>query len=139
MLRTFLRSKIHRATVTEADLNYEGSITIDSELLEAANIDPFEMVDIYNITNGNRLTTYAIVGAAGSGEICINGAAARLVSPKDCVIICCYGQFEEAELADHQIRLVHVDQNNRISGTTLINALAHTMVPDESLQSALES
>ncbi len=115
MLRTFLRSKIHRATVTEADLNYEGSITIDPVLLEAAEIAPFELVDIYNITNGNRLSTYAIVGERGSGEICINGAAARLVDPKDTVIICCYGKFHMNELSDHKIRLVHVNETNEIT------------------------
>lgn len=115
MLRTFLRSKIHRATVTEADLNYEGSITIDPVLLRAAEIAPFELVDIYNITNGNRLATYAIVGKEGSGEICINGAAARLVDPKDTVIICCYGKFHVDELTDHQIKVVHVNETNDIT------------------------
>lgn len=139
MIRTFLRSKIHRATVTEADLNYEGSITIDADLLEAAAIAPFEMVDIYNITNGNRLTTYAIVGRAGSGEICINGAAARLVRPRDCVIICCYGQFQESELAKHQVRLVRVDQHNAIRETLLVDAMSGTIPEDQSLQSCLES
>lgn len=115
MLRTFLRSKIHRATVTEADLNYEGSITIDPVLLDAAEIAPFELVDIYNITNGNRLATYAIVGESGTGEICINGAAARLVDPGDTVIICCYGQFHIDELSQHKIRIVHVNESNEIT------------------------
>jgi aspartate 1-decarboxylase len=139
MLRTFLRSKIHRATVTEADLNYEGSITIDAVLLEAADIAPFEMVDIYNITNGNRLTTYAIVGEPGSGEICINGAAARLVRPKDCVIVCCYGQFEPAEMADHQVRIVHVDQHNAIRDVVVVDAVSRRVPPDQTLQASLES
>ena len=115
MLRTFLRSKIHRATVTQADLNYEGSITIDANLLKAAGMAPFELVEIYNITNGNRLATYTIVGEPGSGEICINGAAARLVDPKDRVIICCYGQFHDNELDDHEITVVHVDDENNIT------------------------
>ena len=115
MLRTFLRSKIHRATVTQADLEYEGSISIDPVLLEAAHIAPFELVEIYNITNGNRLSTYAIVGHAGSGDICINGAAARLVDPGDRVIICCYGQFHDDELSDHKIHLIHVDDENKIT------------------------
>lgn len=122
MLRTFLRSKIHRATVTQADLNYHGSITIDTDLLEAADIAPYELVDIYNITNGNRLSTYAIVGQAGGGEICINGAAARLVNPGDRVIICCYGQFRNEEIAKHKIRLVHVDEHNRITEAQVFDA-----------------
>jgi aspartate 1-decarboxylase len=122
MLRTFLRSKIHRATVTQADLHYHGSITIDSDLLEAADIAPFELVDIYNITNGNRLSTYAITGDSGSGNICINGAAARLVNPGDRVIICCYAQFHGNEIAGHRIRLVHVDDRNRIADAQLLDA-----------------
>ncbi len=127
MLRTFLRSKIHRATVTQAELHYPGSITIDARLLEAAGIAPFEHVDIYNISNGNRLSTYAITGTAGSGEICINGAAARLVNPDDQVIICCYGQFHEDELPDHRIRVIHVDDKNRISRTETFDAVDGTV------------
>ena len=117
MLRTFLRSKIHRATVTQADLEYEGSISIDPHVLEAAQIAPFELVEIYNITNGNRLSTYAIVGQAGSGDICINGAAARLVDPRDRVIICCYGQMHPDEIADHKVRAVLVNDQNEITET----------------------
>ena len=124
MLRTLLRSKIHRATVTQADLHYHGSVTIDAVLLEAAGIEPFEQVDIYNITNGNRLSTYAITGHSGSGEICINGAAARLVDPDDQVIICCYGQFQDDELAGHVARVIHVDEKNRITETEMIDAAA---------------
>lgn len=124
MLRNFLRSKLHRVTVTQADLNYEGSITIDPVLLEAADIAPFEVVEIYNITNGNRLSTYAIVGESGSGEICINGAAARLVDPGDKAIICCYGQFHADELASHQIRLVHVNEKNEITDTIIKDCVA---------------
>ncbi len=115
MLRTLLRSKIHRAIVTQADLNYEGSITIDLDLLDAAKVVPFEKVDIYNITNGNRLATYAIPGERGAGEICINGAAARLVDPQDKVIICCYGEFHDDEIAEHKAIVVHVDEKNRIT------------------------
>lgn len=126
MLRTFLRSKIHRATVTQADLHYHGSVTVDSQLLEAAGIAPFEHVDIYNITNGNRLSTYAIVGTPGSGEICINGAAARLVDPNDQVIICCYGQFHDDELADHKVRVIHVDEHNQITEAETIDAVDGT-------------
>ena len=115
MLRTLLRSKIHRAKVTQADLNYEGSITIDSVLLEAAQIIPFEKVEIYNVTNGNRLSTYVIPGKEGTGKICINGAAARLVDPDDIVIICCYGEFEPNEIAEHRALIVLVDDENRIT------------------------
>ncbi len=115
MLRTFLRAKIHRATVTQADLNYEGSITIDVNLLQSAGISAFERVEIYDITNGNRLSTYAIEGAAGSGDICINGAAARLVDPGDHVIICCYGELHGDELDDHEVKVVHVDQHNHVT------------------------
>ena len=129
MLRTFLRSKIHRVTVTEADLNYEGSITIDPVLLEAADIAPFELVDIYNITNGNRLATYAILGERGSGEICINGAAARLVDPKDTVIICCYGQFHVDELKEHKVRVVHVNETNEITETLIKDCADYSATP----------
>ncbi len=115
MLRTFLRSKIHRATVTQADLNYVGSITIDSALLAAAEILPHEQVDVLNVTNGQRLTTYAIPGPAHSGIIGINGAAAHLVSPGDLVIIVCYAQFTEQELKDHQPKVILVDEQNRMT------------------------
>lgn len=115
MLRYFLRSKIHRARVTQADLNYEGSITVDTNLLEAADIAPFEKVEIYNVTNGNRLATYVIPGIAGSGKICINGAAARLVNPDDVVIICCYGLFSNEDLATHSSKIVLVDDDNKIT------------------------
>ncbi len=117
MLRTLLRSKIHRARVTQADLNYEGSITVDVNLLKAAQIVPFEKVDIYNVTNGNRLATYVIPGVEGSGKICINGAAARLVKPNDIVIICCYGQFNDEEIGKHSAQIVLVDDQNRITRT----------------------
>ena len=123
MLRTFLRAKIHRATVTEADLEYEGSIAIDPVLLEAAGLAQFELVDIYNINNCTRLSTYTIVGRPGSGEICINGAAARLVDPRDKVIICCYGQFHDNELAEHRIRVLHVNDKNEITETIVKDCL----------------
>ncbi len=115
MLRTLLRSKIHRARVTQADLNYEGSITIDLNLLEAANMVPFEKVDILNVTNGSRITTYVIPGIRGSGKICINGAAARLVKVDDVVIIVCYGEFTEAEIENHEAQIVLVNENNEIT------------------------
>ncbi len=116
MQRFVLKSKIHRATVTEADLNYEGSVTIDSDLMRAANIVEFEQVHIYDVTNGNRIITYAMVGQAGSGMICINGAAAHKVHPGDLVILATYATIEEAQLADHRPQIVHVDQQNRIAG-----------------------
>ena len=97
MLRTVLRSKIHRATVTEADLNYTGSITIDPDLMKAAALMPFEQVEIYDITHGNRLSTYVITGRPGSGEICINGAAAHLMKPGDLVIIASNDQVRVVE------------------------------------------
>jgi len=115
MLRTLLRSKIHRARVTQADLNYEGSITIDQDLLDAAKMVAFEKVDVLNVTNGNRLTTYVIPGVRGSGKICINGAAARLVKVDDVVIIVCYGEFTAAELEGHSAQIVLVDHDNKIT------------------------
>jgi len=114
MRRTLLKSKIHRATVTQAELHYEGSVTIDRELLEAADIVLHERVEIYNITNGNRLNTYAIEGEAGTGTICINGAAAHLMNPGDLVIIATYAEYDENELDDHQPIVVQVDEQNRI-------------------------
>jgi aspartate 1-decarboxylase len=113
MQRTLLKSKIHRATVTDAQLHYEGSVTIDAQLLERAQIAPFEQVHIYDVHNGNRLITYAIPGPAGSGVVCINGAAARLVYPGDLIIICAYAQYEDADVGGHQPRVVHVDPQNR--------------------------
>jgi len=113
MLRTLLKSKIHRATVTDANLHYEGSVTIDAELLRLANIAEYEQVYIYDVTNGNRLETYAMVGISGSGTICINGAAAHLVNTGDLVIICSYGQFDELEVPVFRPNVVLVDANNR--------------------------
>jgi aspartate 1-decarboxylase len=113
MQRFFLKSKIHRATVTEANLDYEGSVTIDADLMEAANIAEFEQVHVYDITNGNRIITYAIVGPAGSGTICINGAAAHKVHPGDLVILATYALFSEDEARQLQPRIVQVDTKNR--------------------------
>lgn len=119
MIRTLLKSKIHRARVTEADLHYEGSVTIDRLLMEAAAIVEHEQVDIYDITNGARLTTYAISGQPGSGKICINGAAAHLVHPGDLVIILTYAQYDEAELHGHVPAIVQVSQDNRLEAESL--------------------
>lgn len=113
MTRRMLKSKIHRATVTDADLDYEGSITIDLDLLEAADILPYEAVDVWNLCNGNRFTTYALVGERGSGTICINGAAALLASRGDLVIIAGWIDLAEGEAQQHEPRLVFVDRNNR--------------------------
>lgn len=109
-----LKGKIHRATVTQADLEYVGSITIDPLLMEAADILENERVEIYNITTGQRFATYAIPGTRGAGEIGINGAAAHRASPGELVIIACYADYDESELADHAPRLVFVDEENRI-------------------------
>ncbi|MCL4201055.1 MAG: aspartate 1-decarboxylase [Pirellulaceae bacterium] len=114
MQRTLLKSKIHRAHVTEADLAYEGSLTIDQDLMDAADILPYESIDIYDITNGSRLRTYAIIGERGSGTICVNGAAAHLVKPGDLIIIACYGLYEDREAHSHQPRIFRVDERNRI-------------------------
>ena len=109
-----MTSKIHRATVTQADLDYVGSITVDIDLLEAADLLPGERVDICNCTNGNRLSTYVIPGERGAGEICVNGAAAHLVSPGDVVILIAYSQMSDAEARTYLPRVVFVDEANKI-------------------------
>lgn len=116
MRRRMLKSKIHRAAVTGADLHYQGSITIDRELMEAADMLEYEQVAVLDIENGNRLETYVIEGAPGSGAICLNGAAARLVAPGDHVIILSYVDVEASgkELAEWDPKLVFVDDDNRI-------------------------
>jgi len=112
-----LKSKIHRATVTGADANYEGSITLDPTLMEAADIIPFEQVHLLDVNNGSRLTTYAIQGDRASGQVVVNGAAARLVNEGDTVIILTYTDLPEAEARSHRPRLVYVDAGNRITHT----------------------
>lgn len=116
MLRCILRSKIHMATVTESNLAYEGSITIDSEILTKAGILPYEQVMISNMNNGERFETYIIQGKAGSGEICLNGPTARKGVVGDKVIIFCYGYFEDKDIHDFKPRIIHLDSNNRIAG-----------------------
>jgi aspartate 1-decarboxylase len=111
------KSKIHRAVVTEADLEYMGSITLDKLLMEEADIKPYEQVHVVNVTNGNRFITYAISGSAGSGVVCVNGAAARLVAPKDLVIIMSYAQYAESEMAEFTPKVVFVDVQNKILET----------------------
>jgi aspartate 1-decarboxylase len=117
MNRKMLKSKIHRATVTGADLHYEGSVTIDQDLMEAADIIPYEAVAVWNVTNGSRLETYAIEGERGSGVICLNGAAARLVAPKDLVIIASFVDMPNLEALNHEPKLVFVDENNSMLQT----------------------
>ena len=112
MLRTMLKSKIHRATVTQADLHYVGSCTIDADLMEAADILEGEQIDIVDINNGARLTTYAITGERGTGVIGINGAAARMISPGDLVIIIGYAQYNEEDLKSYEPSVVFVDEDN---------------------------
>ena len=114
MIVKALKSKIHRATVTEADINYIGSISIDKKLMEAANLLPYEQVQILNISNGNRLDTYVIESPENSGEICINGAAAHLVSPQDLIIVVSYCSINHSDLANHNPAVVHVDKQNCI-------------------------
>ncbi|GAA1007342.1 aspartate 1-decarboxylase [Nocardiopsis tropica] len=113
MLRTMMTSKIHRATVTEANLHYVGSVTVDADLLDAANLLEGEQVAIVDVTNGARLETYTIAGERGSGVIGINGAAAHLVSPGDIVILIAYGQLDEAELKTYAPSVVFVDAHNK--------------------------
>ena len=118
MLRTMMKSKIHRATVTQADLHYVGSVTVDQDLLDASDILPGELVHIVDIDNGARLETYTIAGERGSGIIGINGAAARLVHPGDLVILIAYGQMETAEAKAYEPKVVFVDRDNKIMGTS---------------------
>jgi aspartate 1-decarboxylase len=114
MKRILCKSKIHRATVTDSDLNYEGSITVDAALLDAADIREYEQVHVVNVSNGARFETYAMRGRAGSGDVIVNGAAARLVQRGDPVIIFSYAHYEEAELAGFQPRFIFVNEANRI-------------------------
>src|SRR5947209_16447807 len=116
MRRRMMKSKIHRATVTDANLNYVGSITIDPLLMAEADILEHEQVAVVDIDNGNRFETYVICGDPGSGAMCLNGAAARLVHPGDKIIVITYADFEEAELADFKPVIVHVDDRNRVVG-----------------------
>ena len=113
MRRTMMKSKIHRATVTDANLHYQGSVTVDPLLLAEADILENERVEIYDVTNGNRFATYAIPGAPGKGEICLNGAAAHLVSKGDLVILATYAEYEDHEARAHKPTVVFVDEQNR--------------------------
>lgn len=137
MLRTMCKGKIHRATVTQANLNYIGSITIDQDLLEAADIYPYEKVQVVNISNGSRLETYAIAGARGSGVICLNGAAARLTSEGDIVIIISYAQYNEEEIRSLEPQVVFVDENNCITEKKEVPLIE--MLPDFVVEEARDS
>ena len=117
MLRVMMKSKIHRATITQAELHYEGSLTISAELMRAADILPYEMVHVYNVSNGNRFETYAIEGEENSGVICLNGAAARQGAVGDLIIITTYATYEAAELERHHPKVVMVDRHNRLKNT----------------------
>ncbi len=114
MMRHMLKSKIHRATVTEANIEYEGSVTIDRNLMDAADMVEYERVDIWNCTNGNRLTTYVIEGERGGHQICINGAAAHLMKPGDCVIIASWADVPREDVPDYEAIRVFVDRENNI-------------------------
>lgn len=122
MILTMLKAKLHHATVTRADLDYEGSITIDLDLLERSGILPNEQVDVLDITNGARLTTYAIPGPRGSGEIGINGAAAHLVNPGDLVIICAYAQMDAQEAENFKPLVLLLDEKNRVKSASAKDA-----------------
>lgn len=117
MQRTMLHSKLHRVTTTHSELHYEGSCAIDQNLLDAADIREYQAIDIYNVTNGERFSTYAISAERGSGIISVNGAAAHRAEPGDLVIICAYGMCDEAEAAKHKPTLVYVDRDNRLTHT----------------------
>ena len=118
MIRTFLKSKIHRATVTDVDLDYEGSLGIDADLMKAANILPYEMVQVYSISNGERFETYIIEEAPGSGTIALKGAAARKGAPGDLIIVTCYATMDDKNVGDFKPTIILVDKNNRIKEDT---------------------
>ena len=114
MRRSMLKSKLHRLTVTQCDLNYDGSVTIDMDLLRAADILPFEAVHVWNVTRGSRFQTYAMKGEAGTGVVCINGAAAHITQPGDLVIVATFCDLEDAPAHDHKPTIILVDDKNRV-------------------------
>ena len=116
MQRMLLKSKIHRARITDSNLRYEGSLTIDSDLMQVADIMPFEQIKVYNVNNGARFDTYAIAGPAGHGDICLNGAAARMGAVGDLIIIATYANYDEVDAVGHEPSIVLVDSNNRKCG-----------------------
>ncbi len=130
MRRILLKSKIHRLTVTGADLHYEGSLTLDEALMEAANLVPFEKVEVYNINNGKRFSTYVIPGARYGGECILNGAAARLGHYGDLIIIASYADVDDAELKNYSVDLVFVDENNSIKEHKKVPVLSEELARD---------
>jgi len=124
MRRRMMKSKVHRATVTDANLHYVGSVTVDEDLMDAADLLEYEQVAVVDIDNGARLETYVIAGQRGSGDICLNGAAARLVSPGDKVILISYAEYDQAELEAYAPTIVHVDTANTVVDETTATALA---------------
>ncbi|WP_118838783.1 aspartate 1-decarboxylase [Salinibacter ruber] len=130
---SMLRAKLHRLRVTEADLYYEGSITIDEELLDAAGMLPYEKVQVVNVNNGSRLETYTIPGEAGERTVCLNGPAARLAAPGDEVIVIAYAELTPSEAREHHPRVVHVDENNDVTKTRTLDVTKGTdgaLAPD---------
>ena len=123
---SMLRAKLHRLRVTEADLYYEGSITVDEELLDAAGMLPYEKVQVVNVNNGSRLETYTIPGEAGERTVCLNGPAARLAAPGDEVIVIAYAELTPSEAREHHPRVVHVDKNNDITKTRTLDVAKGT-------------
>jgi aspartate 1-decarboxylase len=113
MRRHMMKSKIHRATVTDANLNYEGSLTVDADLLDAADILPHEQVHVWDVTNGARLVTYALAGPRGSGTVCVNGAGAHLIKPGDIIIIATYAEMDDADARNHEPVVVFMAEGNR--------------------------
>ena len=128
MKRTLLKSKLHRINVTQVELDYEGSCAVDKNFLDAANMQEYEKVDVYNVTNGERFSTYLILAEPGSKTLSVNGAAAHKVSVGDVVIICTYGRFDEAESKAHTPTLIYFDNSNTITG------IKHS-IPEQKLQS----
>ncbi len=130
MQRTILKSKIHRITITGADLHYEGSLTLDEALMEAANLVPFEKIEVYNVNNGQRFSTYVIPGERYGGECILNGAAARLGHYGDVIIIASYVNISDEELKDFKINLVYMDENNNIKEHKQVSPLQNYLVRD---------
>ena len=122
MRREMLRAKVHRIRVTERDIEYEGSLSLDTELMKAADMLPFERVDVYDVDNGNRFSTYLIEGRPGSGDCCVNGAAARLVELGDKLIIAAYCSVDETDVRDHQPKLILIGEENKISRSEVSEA-----------------
>ena len=130
MLREVLKSKIHRITITGADLNYEGSLTLDEALMEAANLVPFEKIEVYNVNNGARFATYVIPGERYSGQCILNGAAARLGHYGDIIIIASYVQLKDEELKKHTVNLVYMNEDNTIKEHKKVPVFSQELVKD---------